>query len=110
MRCTLSATLAFALALAATPAIAEEPPFYGPQLEVFTYPHPVQRFEFDSQKQKLSMVYMDVSATAVPHGRTVLLFHGTNFCSATSDSAFPSLTQFLTVSSWDRSFPISIFM
>src|SRR3546814_4076637 len=76
MRCTLSATLAFALALAATPAIAEEPPFYGPQLEGFTYPHPVQRFEFDSQQQKLSMAYMDVAATAEPNGRTVLLLHG----------------------------------
>src|SRR3546814_19225598 len=91
MRCTLSATLAFALALAATPAIAEEPPFYGPQLEGFTYPHPVQRFEFDTQQQKLSMAYMDVAATAEPKGRTVLLLQGKNFCAATWESATAAL-------------------
>ena len=55
MRCTLSALLALAIALVAAPAIAEEPPFYGPQLEGFEYPYPVHRFEFESQRQELSM-------------------------------------------------------
>src|SRR3546814_16899547 len=91
MRCTFHVLLAFAIALAALPAFASDPPFYGPQLEGFTYPHPVQRFEFDSQQQKLSMAYMDVAATAEPNGRTVLLLHGKNFCAATWESAIAAL-------------------
>lgn len=91
MRRTLSATLAFAVALAALPAFAVDPPFYGPQLEGFAYPHPVQRFEFESQRQKLSMAYMDVAPTAEPNGRTVVLLHGKNFCAATWESAIAAL-------------------
>src|SRR3546814_19521614 len=91
MRCTFHVLLAFAIALAALPAFASDPPFYGPQLEGFTYPHPVQRFEFDSQQQTLSMEYMDVAATAEPNGRTVLLLHGKNFCAATGESAIAAL-------------------
>src|SRR3546814_14885927 len=91
MRCTFHVLLAFAIALAALPAFASDPPFYGPQLEGFAYPHPVKRFEFDSQQQKLSMAYMDVAATAEPHGRTVLLLHGKNLCAATWDSAIAAL-------------------
>src|SRR3546814_7648299 len=91
MRCTFHVLLAFAIALAALPAFASDPPFYGPQLEGFAYPHPVKRFEFDSQQQKLSMAYMDVAATAEPNGRTVLLLHGKNFCAATWESAIAAL-------------------
>src|SRR3546814_4353518 len=91
MRCTFHVLLAFAIALAALPAFASDPPFYGPQLEGFAYPHPVKRFEFDSPQQKLSMAYMDVAATAEPNGRTVLLLHGQKFCAATSESAIAAL-------------------
>ena len=55
---------------------------YGPQLEGFDYPYPVKYFQFASQKQTLRMAYMDVEPTA-PNGRTVVLMHGKNFCSAT---------------------------
>ena len=91
MRRTLSATLAFAIALAALPAFAGDRPFYGPQLEGFAYPHPVKRFEFDSQQQKLSMAFMDVAPTAEPNGRTVLLLHGKNFCAATWEATISAL-------------------
>src|SRR3546814_14191698 len=82
MRCTFHVLLAFAIALAALPAFASDPPFYGPQLEGFAYPHPAKRFEFDSQQQKLSMAYMDVAATAEPNGPPVPLLPGQNFCAA----------------------------
>src|SRR3546814_16458672 len=91
MRCTFHVLLAFAIALAALPAFASDPPFYGPQLEGFTYPHPVQRFEFDSPQQKLSMAYMDFAATAEPNGRQGLLLHGKNFSADNWDSAIATL-------------------
>ena len=81
-----------ALVLAAAPAFAAEPPFYGPQLEGFAYPHPVKRFEFESQRQPLSMAYMDVAPTTDPNGRTVVLFHGKNFCGATWEAQIVALT------------------
>ncbi|WP_165491620.1 alpha/beta fold hydrolase [Stutzerimonas kirkiae] len=56
---------------------------YGPQLEGFAYPHPLQRFEFSSQQQPLGMGYMDVSPEGDGNGRTVVLLHGKNFCAAT---------------------------
>src|SRR3546814_20648351 len=82
MRCTFHVLLAFATALAALPAFASDPPFYGPQLEGFAYSHPVKRFEFDSQPQKLSIAYMDVAAPAEPTRRTGLPLPGQNFCPA----------------------------
>jgi pimeloyl-ACP methyl ester carboxylesterase len=73
-------------------AAAIERPVYGPQLEGFDYPHEVSRFEFESQRQSLSMAYMDV-APAKPNGRTVVLLHGKNFCAATWESAISALTR-----------------
>jgi len=55
---------------------------YGPELEGYAYPYPVQEFRFVSQKQPLHMAYMDVKPAAA-NGRTVVLLHGKNFCSAT---------------------------
>ncbi|WP_207459973.1 alpha/beta hydrolase [Azospirillum sp. SYSU D00513] len=75
----LSAILAVAGALATG---VQASPAYGPNLEQFPYPFPVERFEFDSQGQRLSMAYMDVKPER-PNGRTVLLLHGKNFCGAT---------------------------
>jgi pimeloyl-ACP methyl ester carboxylesterase len=86
---------AFAVALAILVpaiAIAGEHPGYGPQLEGFDYPHPVKRFEFESQRQKLSMAYLDVAPTGTPNGRTVVLLHGKNFCAATWDTTIAALT------------------
>ncbi len=55
---------------------------YGPELEGFDYPAPVERFRFTSQRQPLQMAYLDVRAEQ-PNGRTVVLLHGKNFCAAT---------------------------
>lgn len=52
---------------------------YGPYLEGFEYPYPLQRFDFSSQQQTLSMGYMDVQPAGDANGRTVLLLHGKNF-------------------------------
>ena len=57
-------------------------PIYGPNLESFAYPHPVQWFDFESQGMRLQMAYMDV-APAIPNGRTAVLLHGKNFTAAT---------------------------
>lgn len=62
-------------------AIAEECS-YGPELEGFDYPEPVERFEFVSQRQHVAMAYMDVRP-AEPNGRVAVLLHGKNFCGAT---------------------------
>jgi len=87
----LAPAFALALALAAAPALAGEKPFHGPQLEGFAYPHPVKHFEFDSQRQKLSMAYMDVAPAGKANGHTVLLLHGKNFCAATWESQIGAL-------------------
>jgi pimeloyl-ACP methyl ester carboxylesterase len=56
---------------------------YGPRLEGFDYPHPVQTFAFESQRQPLEMAYMDVAPAAEANGQVALLLHGKNFCGAT---------------------------
>ena len=63
-------------------AIAADGPVYGPELEAFDYPAPVQRFRFESQRQALQMAYLDVRPEH-PNGRTAVLLHGKNFCAAT---------------------------
>jgi pimeloyl-ACP methyl ester carboxylesterase len=66
-----------ALALAClSPARAD------PLLADFDYPHPVQRYDFQSQGQSLSMAYMDIRP-AKANGKTVVLLHGKNFCGVT---------------------------
>jgi len=79
--------------LAWTPAFALAQPAdaqYGPELEEFDYPYPVQHFAFTSQGQAMSMAYMDL-APASPNGRTVVMFHGKNFCSASWDTLLDRL-------------------
>lgn len=63
---------------------------YGGQLEGFTYPWSLMHFEFQSQRQPLSMGYMDISADK-PNGETVVLLHGKNFCAATWESTITAL-------------------
>jgi pimeloyl-ACP methyl ester carboxylesterase len=75
----LIATLAIILAPMAANA-AE--PSYGPELQGFAYPWPVSHYRFTSQDEALDMAYMDVKP-AKPNGRTAVLLHGKNFCSAT---------------------------
>ncbi|WP_370661905.1 alpha/beta fold hydrolase [Massilia alkalitolerans] len=84
----LCAAFTLAPALAAQPA-AE--PAYGPELEGFDYPYPVQRYQFTSQGVKLQMAYMDVKP-AKPNGRTVVLMHGKNFCGATWEGTIKELS------------------
>ena len=55
----------------------------GPMLENFDYPYPVKRFEFTSQKQPLSMAYVDIAPEGQANGHTVVALHGKNFCGAT---------------------------
>lgn len=66
---------------------------YGPQLEGFAYPHPIQRFELNSQGQDLSMAFLDVPPAARSNGRTVVLLHGKNFCAATWEATIAVLTR-----------------
>lgn len=77
----------------ALPALSHgaERPSYGPQLEGFEYPHEVRSFDFESQRQPVSMAYLDV-APQTANGRTVVLLHGKNFCAATWESAIAALT------------------
>jgi pimeloyl-ACP methyl ester carboxylesterase len=91
MKMTVSA-LALATGLALSPAHAQTPAAYGPQLEGFTYPHPLQRFDFTSQKQKVSMGFMDIAPAGPANGRTAVLLHGKNFCGATWEGTIKALT------------------
>jgi len=86
--------LVLALVLLATPAFAQDGPAYGPNLEGYDYPFPVQHYRFQSQGQAMDMAYMDVKP-AQPNGasaragatnkeaKAIVLLHGKNFCSAT---------------------------
>ncbi len=74
--------VALSLALSAASATADEGPAYGPELEGFEYPLPVQRFVFQSQRQQVQMAYLDAQPERA-NGRTIVLLHGKNFCAAT---------------------------
>jgi pimeloyl-ACP methyl ester carboxylesterase len=63
-------------------AVTQDEPQYGPELQGFSYPYPVQQFQFTSQSVPLHMAFMDIRP-AHANGRTVVLLHGKNFCSAT---------------------------
>ena len=84
------AALALLACLCASPAPAATAPAYGPELEGFSYPFPVQQFAFTSQGNALHMAYMDVRP-ATPNGRTVVLLHGKNFCAATWEATIRTL-------------------
>ena len=80
---SLKRTLAtLLLVLSGASAIADEGPVYGPELEGFDYPLPVQRFVFQSQQQQVQMAYLDAQPERA-NGRTIVLLHGKNFCAAT---------------------------
>ena len=78
----LSVAIAVALVWPARAAPPDDEPRYGPELQGFDYPWPVQDFRFTSQGDALDMAYMDVMP-AKPNGRTAVLLHGKNFCAAT---------------------------
>jgi pimeloyl-ACP methyl ester carboxylesterase len=57
-------------------------PAYGAELDGFSYPWPVLKYEFVSQGIPIHMAYMDVKPEA-PNGRVVVLLHGKNYVAAT---------------------------
>jgi len=83
--------LLLTIPLSALPASASG--VYGPELQGFTYPHPLQHFSFTSQGQPLQMAYMDIAAKGQPNGRTVVLMHGKNFCGATWETSITALSE-----------------
>lgn len=76
--------------IAAAPPV-DSGPAYGPRLEGFAYPWPVNLFHFQSQRQALEMAYMDVKPQQ-PNGRVAVLLHGKNFCSATWQTTITALS------------------
>ncbi|MGK9064689.1 alpha/beta hydrolase [Stutzerimonas chloritidismutans] len=86
--------VSFATAIAiATPLNAQQQPTFGPQLQGFDYPFPIQRFEFSSQQKELSMGYLDVKPKGQANGRTLVLLHGKNFCAATWEQSIRVLSE-----------------
>lgn len=85
-------TLATATLAAATAAQAAGAA-YGPELQGFRYPYPLQHFRFNSQGQTMQMAYMDVAPVAKPNGRTAVLMHGKNFCGATWETTITALAR-----------------
>jgi pimeloyl-ACP methyl ester carboxylesterase len=83
--------LALTLLLLAAPAAAQDGPAYGPQLEGYDYPFPVQHYHFQSQGMAMDMAYMEVKP-AQPNGHSVVLLHGKNFCSATWAGSIKALS------------------
>jgi pimeloyl-ACP methyl ester carboxylesterase len=65
---------------------------YGPELEGFAYPYPVQHCAFTSQQTSMQMAYMNVAPSGIANGRTVVLMHGKNFCSATWEQTIGALS------------------
>jgi pimeloyl-ACP methyl ester carboxylesterase len=72
-------------------AASSDTPAYGPELQGFEYPYPVQQFKFASQRDSLSMAYIDVRP-AKANGRTAVLMHGKNFCAATWRTTIATLS------------------
>ncbi|MEB0281601.1 alpha/beta hydrolase [Sphingomonas sp. 10B4] len=80
----LVATASSAMAQDATPS--QPAPMttpLGANLESFAYPFPVRWYETQSQGAPVRMAYLDVAPTSAANGKTVVLLHGKNFCSAT---------------------------
>ncbi len=78
--------------LACLPFTALAAEHYGPRLEGFQYPWPVQTFRLESQRQPLEMAYLDVPPAGKAFAGTVLLLHGKNFCAATWKDTITALT------------------
>jgi pimeloyl-ACP methyl ester carboxylesterase len=78
----LSVALAVNLVWPAAATPHDDDPVYGPELQGYNYPWPVQHFHFTSQSDALDMAYMDVTPPK-PNGRVAVLLHGKNFCAAT---------------------------
>ena len=88
LRCLLVSAV-FMLSAETSPTMQQ--PDFGPMLERFTYPWPVQTMEVDVAGTPAQMAFMDVAAPR-PNGRSVVLLHGKNFCGATWESSVRALT------------------
>ena len=80
-------------ATSATPpaTVDNSGPAYGPELQGFNYPAPVEQYDFTSQGVALHMAYMDIKPEHA-NGRTAVLLHGKNFCAATWDATIHRLS------------------
>jgi pimeloyl-ACP methyl ester carboxylesterase len=91
---TVFAGMALSAAIVMASASAQQRPeqgaAYGPELEGFEYPFPVQHFTFTSERQPLDMAYLDVKPEH-PNGQTAVLLHGKNFCAATWEPTIKAL-------------------
>ena len=65
---------------------------YNSNLDGFDYPYKIRYFKFKSQKQVMQMAYMDITPEKF-NGKTVVFFHGKNFCSATWNTSFNFLLE-----------------
>ncbi|NPT60305.1 alpha/beta fold hydrolase [Paraburkholderia elongata] len=72
-------------------AVDNSGPVYGPELQGFNYPAPVEQYDFTSQGVALHMAYMDIKPEHA-NGRTAVLLHGKNFCAATWDATIHRLS------------------
>ena len=88
----LGVAIAAPVVAPAAAASFDDGPKFGPELQGFAYPWPVQHFRFRSQGEALDMAYMDV-LPAKPNGRTAVLLHGKNFCAATWQGTVAVLNQ-----------------
>jgi pimeloyl-ACP methyl ester carboxylesterase len=84
------ALLFLSFAAMADSTLADDRPAYGPMLEGYSYPFPVQHYRFQSQGTAMDMAYMDVRP-ANPNGHAVVLLHGKNFCAATWEGSIKAL-------------------
>jgi pimeloyl-ACP methyl ester carboxylesterase len=85
VRCAIVCLIGFPVGAAA------EQPLFGAELQGFDYPWTLRDYAFSSQGEALNMRFMDVPATA-PNGRTIVLLHGKNFCSATWEETIRALS------------------
>jgi len=88
-------TLLMAIACMAVVPANARPVSYGPNLEGFAYPYPVEFYSSRTQAQTNSMAFMDVAPTrpGPGAGRTVALLSGTHFCAGTWASSIGALSR-----------------
>lgn len=86
----IASVLALAAVVPQLPAGPSTDADFGPRLERFAYPWPVQTMTVDVVGQPAEIAFMDLAAPR-PNGKSVVLLHGKNFCGATWESTARSL-------------------
>ncbi len=93
MNARVLAALLLAFGFTAAARAAPEPA-YDAEGNGFEYPWPAHRYDFESQRQKLRMAYLDVPpAQGQGNGQVVLLLHGKNFNASDWRTTIDSLTR-----------------